>query len=98
MCCSYRHGDAYHADGAETYPADMTRYCKCLGINDGHTDNPADEGKCCGAASGPDGLCDRCRKTCNQRAKDTQVDHSTDVQAGPGREQAIPVSVVLTGV
>lgn len=66
MCCSSQHGHAFHDINAETYPRDASRYCKCLGVDKGHTDNPAEEGKCCGAASGPDGLCDRCRATCNQ--------------------------------
>lgn len=64
MCCSTRHGDAYHEISAETYPRDLDRYCRCLGFGKGTTENPAEEGKCCGAASGEDGLCDRCRETC----------------------------------
>ena len=66
MCCSSQHGYVYHVPTAETYPRDASRYCKCLGVDKGHTTTPADDGGCCGAATGADGLCDRCRTTCNQ--------------------------------
>lgn len=74
MCCSERHGDVRHRLDAETYPRDPTRCCRCLGITAGHTDNPERNGKCCGAASGDDGLCDRCRTTCNQPAAEVVDD------------------------
>ena len=73
MCCSSEHGGHEHADGAETYPRDWDRFCACLGADQGHTDDPGGTGKCCGAASGDDGLCDRCRTNCNLTVADDET-------------------------
>lgn len=81
MCCTWKHGHQDHAYTAETYPHDASRYCRCLGLNNGHTDNPAEHGKCCGAATGDDGLCDRCRATCNKAETAEQ-----SIAPGPGAE------------
>lgn len=70
MCCSGRHGHHTHEENAETYPLDPNRYCLCPG--DFHDnvkypitrENVARQGMCCGAQSGDDGLCDRCRTHC----------------------------------
>lgn len=70
MCCMSRHGGHWHAQDAETYPDDESRYCLCPGDfhdNDAHPitrANVAEVGMCCGAQSGDDGLCDRCRTHC----------------------------------
>ena len=69
MCCSTEHGHVKHELGAATYPADRSDYCRCLGVDKGILAeglDPATQGACCGAVSGDDGLCDRCRTTCNQ--------------------------------
>lgn len=90
MCCTWKHGHQGHAFSAETYPHDASRYCRCLGLNQGLTDDPANHGKCCGAASSDDGLCDRCRNTCQQ--KDAGHTHETAKYANEA------AGVVLTGV
>jgi hypothetical protein len=70
MCCAQDHGHHSHGADAEVYPADPSRYCRCLGVDKGQipVDAQVDlmqSGACCGAANGPDGLCERCRTTCN---------------------------------
>jgi hypothetical protein len=67
MCCYARHGNRLHAHDAETYPYDTGKWCRCAGYRKGLMGPDVDlgaDGNCCGAASGNDGLCDRCRSTC----------------------------------
>lgn len=96
MCCSSRHGYHTHDISAETYPEDADRYCICLGPGNGVTDNPAIKGKCCGAQSGEDKLCDRCRENCGNLAVD--VDSKIVETIEPGhidleQTQAVPLEL-----
>jgi hypothetical protein len=65
MCCSRSHHDTFHELDAKTYPDNDADYCRCPG---------SDSGGCCGAISGQDGLCDRCREHCRD-------DHAQQVAA-----------------
>lgn len=68
MCCSFEHGGHLHEENARTYPYEEGDWCLCPGTRHDGTpitrENVAVVGKCCGAQSGDDGLCDRCRTHC----------------------------------
>jgi hypothetical protein len=78
MCCSSIHAGAEHAPGAEQYPTDPSRECTCPGQPEAVDPDPygcgcgtvAPQG-CCGAATGDDGLCDRCRQHCKTNTDPT---------------------------
>lgn len=70
MCCSANHQGHDHAHEAVTYPSEAERMCRCPGKRRTRhaavitVRNVADVGECCGAITGDDGMCDRCRVHC----------------------------------
>lgn len=82
MCCASSHGGHQHAPDAEVYPWDWENYCLCMGYGLGVAGTVQRSG-CCGAQSGDDKLCDRCREHCQKERKRENDSSGASTQSVP---------------